>query len=71
MIESSAYPWLEEIGKTKYARDLLLKQATAKFGPPTEEQAAKLAAIFDRPRLERLAVRLIKVDSWDALLRGR
>jgi hypothetical protein len=71
MIESSTYELLEEFAKQKLTRDLLLKQGTAKFGSPSDEQAAKLAAIDNLARLERLAVRLVKVDSWDELLRGR
>ncbi len=71
MIESSAFAVMEEIYRERQARDMLTTQGTIRFGPPTEEQAAKLAAIENLPRLNRLAARLLKVKSWDALLRGR
>ncbi|MCE9564123.1 MAG: hypothetical protein K8U57_18930 [Planctomycetes bacterium] len=71
MIESSAFQVIEDWAKERHMREILLKQGTIKFGAPTEDQAAKLAAIDNLPRLDRLAERLIKVDSWEALLRGR
>jgi hypothetical protein len=71
MIESSAFQVIEEWAKERYARESLLDQGREKFGEPTDAQAARLAAIADLPRLKRLAVRLIRVDSWDALLKGR
>lgn len=71
MRESTTYQWVIEQGELLQSRKMLLKQGRAKFGPPTPEQANKLKAIEDLERLERLAVRLLKVDSWDALLRGR
>ena len=71
MIESSAFQVIEDLAMERHMREVLLKQGTVKFGPPTDEQAAKLAGIDNLARLDRLAVRLLKVDSWDALLRGR
>jgi predicted transposase YdaD len=73
--ESSTYQAIldegEEIGTLKQARKLLRLQGVEKFGPPTDAQQRKLDTIADVDRLDRLAVRLLKVDSWDALLRGR
>lgn len=71
MIESSAFKVIEDLAKERFAREWLLAQGQVRFGPPTEEQAAKLAAIENLPRLNRLALRLLKVKSWDALLKGR
>jgi hypothetical protein len=71
MIESSAFQVIEDLANERLLRGLLLKMGTVKFGRPTDEQAARLAGIDKLDRLDRLAVRLIKVDSWDALLRGR
>lgn len=71
MFESSAFSVIEDLAMERQSRDILLKQGTVKFGAPTPDQAAKLAAIENLPRLDRLAVRLLKVDSWDALLKGR
>jgi len=71
MIESSAFQVIEDLAKERILREILLVQGTAKYGPPTDDQAANLAGIDNLGRLRRLAARLIKVDSWDALLRGR
>ena len=71
MIESSAFKVIEDLAKERYARESLLDMGREKYGEPTPEQAAKLAAIDNLPRLKRLAVRLIRVNSWDALLKGR
>lgn len=58
----------QRLATERFARESLLEQGSAKYGEPT---AVQLAAIADLPRLKRLAVRLIRVDSWDALLKGR
>ena len=71
MFESSAFSVIEDLAMERQMRETLLNMGTVKFGPPTPDQAAKLAAIENLPRLNRLAVRLLKVDSWDALLKGR
>jgi len=71
MIESSAFQVIEDLANERFARNALLKIGTLKFGEPTDEQKAKLMAIENLPRLDRLAVWLVKVESWDALLRGR
>jgi hypothetical protein len=71
MIASSAFKVIEDLAKERFARELLLKQGTELFGPPTPDQAAKLATIENLPRLDRLALRVLKVKSWDALLKGR
>jgi hypothetical protein len=53
------------------AREILLEQGKEKFGKaPTKKQQAELAAVTDLPRLKRLSVRLLDVDSWDDLLHG-
>jgi len=71
MIESSAFKVIEDLAKERNLREVLLDMGREKYGEPTPEQAAKLAAIDNLPRLKRLAVRLIRVNSWDALLKGR
>jgi hypothetical protein len=71
MIESSAFQVIEDLAKERMLREVLLQMGTAKYGPPTDDQAAQLAAIQNLPRLRRLTERLMKVDSWEALLRGR
>lgn len=71
MLESSAFKVIEDLAKEKHGREIVEKLATAQFGAPTAEQAAKLAAIDNLPKLDRLALRVLKVNSWDALLKGR
>jgi hypothetical protein len=71
MRESTTYMGILEEGAIEHTRELLLRQGREKYGEPTPEQEGKLKAIQKLDRLDRLAVRLVKVDSWDALLRGR
>jgi len=71
MIESSAFALMESLAEERRARHIVLKLAIAKSGPPTDAQAAKLAAIDNLDRLDRLALRLLKVDSWAALLKAK
>jgi hypothetical protein len=71
MIESSAYQVFEEIGAALNLKKTILRLGEVKFGRPTDEQKHKLEAITNLARLERLSVRLLKVDDWDALLKGR
>lgn len=71
MRESSTYMSILEEGTIEHMREVLLKLGTEKFGVPTERQARQLSRIDDLERLDRLALRLIKVDTWAALLKGR
>ena len=71
MLESSAFKVIEDLAKEKYGREIIRKLATARFGPPTADQSAKLALIDNLKRLDRLVLRLLKVASWDELLKGR
>jgi hypothetical protein len=71
MIESSAFQVMEKWAKERYAREVILQMGTAKFGDPTEEQAARLEKIDNLPRLTRMMVKFTHIDSWDALFRVR
>jgi hypothetical protein len=71
MRDSWTYQLILEEGAVDGLHKMLLKQGRSKFGTPTPEQANKLKAIDDLDRLERLALRLLKVNTWEALLRGR
>lgn len=71
MRESATYQGILEEGAVEHSHKVLLKLGKEKFGTPTAEQANKLKAIGDLDRLDRMFVRLLKVNSWDALLRGR
>lgn len=63
--EAKAEAKAEAVERT---RGLLLRQGTKKFGPPTPEQAAAVAAVTDLPALDALADRLLDVSTWDELL---
>ncbi len=65
------YDALFSLGALWQSRKIVLTVGRAKFGKPTPEQTNKLDAIDDLARLDRLTVRVLKVTSWDALLRGR
>lgn len=71
MIDTITFDVWEEMGGVKHLKETLLLQGRAKFGKPTKEQEDRLRAIDDLDRLKRLSVRLVRVDDWDALLRGR
>jgi len=69
MQESGTYQLILEEGAAKFARNLILKQATALLGEPTEKQKNKLSTIEDVERLDRMGMRVLTAKSWDALLR--
>ncbi len=71
MIQSSAWAVFEKLGRISNLRRVLLNLGTTKFGPPTQEQQAKLEAIDDPARLDRLVTRILTATTWDALLRTR
>ncbi|VTU00741.1 unnamed protein product [Gemmataceae bacterium] len=56
-------------GAVEHTRELILKQGRVKLGEPTDKQAAKLGAIQDLDRLDRIAIKLLTAKSWDGLLR--
>jgi hypothetical protein len=64
-------PNYEEPGAVKLLREALLQVGGQKFGPPTPDQIKKLEAIKVAERLARLGLRLHKVKTWDALLKGK
>jgi hypothetical protein len=69
MRESSTYLAILEEGAVAHAHSIILKQGGVRFGDPTEKQAAKLKAIEDLERLDRMAVKLLDAKGWDAVLR--
>ena len=68
---SSAFTLMARLATEQFARNFLLEQGTIKLGQPSVEQAAKIAAINDLTIIKQLMVRLMTIDSWHALLRGR
>jgi hypothetical protein len=71
VIESSAYAAFEHIVGVKQSEDIILVQGREKFGEPTPDQVSRLKAIDDVPRLTRVALSLLKVNSWDELLKTK
>lgn len=55
-------------GRLIEARDLLLRLAGKKFGPPTEAVEVVVRGLTDRERLERMTDRLFDATGWDDLL---
>jgi len=49
-------------------RDVILRQGVKRFGAPSAQAQAALAAITSVERLEQLAERLLEVETWDELL---
>lgn len=68
---NAAIELFEEWGAIKHGKKTILLMGKEKFGDPTPEQEQNLRSIEELARLDRLSVRLLKVDSWDELLRGR
>ena len=71
MLDSVTFRVFEKMGAERQAKKTILRLGEARFGPPTDAQKQKLDVIEDLDRLNRLTDRLLKVKSWDALLRGR
>jgi hypothetical protein len=55
-------------GRIEGARRILLQLGAERFGKPSREVLRSLRAIKDADQLDRLAVRLLHVKSWDELL---
>jgi len=69
MKELPGYQFLLEVGAIEHTRELILKLGRSQLGEPTGKQVAKLNAIQDLPRLDRMVVKATIAKSWDALLR--
>jgi predicted transposase YdaD len=76
MRESSTYQAIleegaargREEGRAVEVKRILLLQGRIRFGEPDSAARASLEAIADLQTLERLATRLVQVESWDELL---
>jgi hypothetical protein len=72
MRESTTYMAIleegEEIGLSKQARKDIQLLARQRFGPPDEQTLARLQAVADLSRLERILSRLLEAIDWDDLL---
>lgn len=69
MPEPAYYQTLRELGALFHTQDFILKLGRVKFGEPSDKQVAKLKAIQDLEHLDRIAVKVLTVKTWDALLR--
>ena len=58
----------EAKGRAEGERDVILLQGRKRFGAPDAKTVAALEAIAERETLERLAERLLEVESWNELL---
>ncbi len=68
MEESATYQAIVRRGRTEEARRMLVLLGETKLGPPDAATRAALENISDTARLEKLAVRLMSVGSWQELL---
>ncbi len=66
--DSTTYQWLMRRGAVSGRQDTLLQQGRKRFGVPTTETEAKLKAVTELPRLERMTDRILDVTGWDELL---
>jgi hypothetical protein len=71
MQESGTYQLILEEGAVKHMRDFILRQAEDRLGAPSDKQKNKLSAIEDLDRLDRIALKVLTANDWDALLRVR
>lgn len=57
-----------EEGRAEEAQALILRLGRKRLGDASAEAEAVLRSILDRPRLERIAERVLEVESWSDLL---
>jgi hypothetical protein len=69
MRESGTYQLILEEGAIEHTHALILKMGRKQIGEPSEKQVARLKAIQDLDRLDRIAVKVLSAKSWDGLLR--
>ena len=55
-------------GRAEEARNILLRQGSVRFGPPSEAVLSTLAEINTLETLEILSIRVLSVESWTELL---
>jgi hypothetical protein len=68
--DSSSYRLLERMIRTEHAREILQTLGTQRFGSPSENAKARLAAINELDRLDALTVGVLTAQSWDELLKA-
>jgi predicted transposase YdaD len=68
MRESTTYMAILEEGEEKQARKAIQRLAQKRFGPADEHTLARLQAVSDLPRLERILDRVLEATGWDDML---
>jgi predicted transposase YdaD len=71
MRESSGYQYILEEGRIEALREMLLAQGRERFGAPDATIQAALSGLNDLERLRRMGIRMLRVNSWQELLRTR
>jgi hypothetical protein len=69
--DSTSYQWILQQGGLKNVRQLLLDLGEDRFGKPDDATVSSITGIEDLSRLMRMGRRLLRVNSWQELLRGR
>jgi predicted transposase YdaD len=59
--------WLAE-SEAKGERNIIIRQGSRRFGPPSEDVLERLSKIESTAELEALSLRLLEVESWQELL---
>jgi hypothetical protein len=67
---STTDQWIVQQGEMKEGRKLLRLMGTERLGKPPAEVRRALESISESSRLEELALRLLKVNSWAEPLEG-
>jgi predicted transposase YdaD len=57
-----------EEGRVITLREVLTRQGTRRFGPPSEAVTQQIESLHDATRLEALTDRILQVESWSELL---
>jgi hypothetical protein len=57
-----------QLGAARALREAILRQGRAKFGEPSSEIEAAVAALGDVERLQRILDRRVHAGSWQELL---
>ncbi len=57
-------------GRIEEAKRLLVRQGQKRFGPPTSSVKAKVESVVNLAKLEKLADKILDVQSWDELIAG-
>lgn len=68
MHESDTYQMILDEGAERQAKKLILLQGEAQLGAPDESVKARLNAVTDLERLERMARKAPKAASWEEIL---